>query len=49
MKIFATEERRRILDAAGIKYAVDQDLNFYFSKTSDEKKAIDVLKGCFAL
>ncbi len=49
MKIFATDERQKILDKAGIGYKLDQDLNFYFSKTSDEKKAIKILRGHLAL
>ena len=49
MKIFATEERQRILDDAGIRYSVDQELNFYFPTISMEEKAIKVLKGAFAL
>ena len=48
-EIFATEERQKILDEAGVKYQVDQNLNFYFSKISDEKKAIKILRGCLAL
>lgn len=49
MKVFATEERQKILDSNGIKYKVDQDLNFCFVTKSDEKKAIKILKGWLAL
>ena len=49
MKIFATEERQKILDAENIKYKIDHELNFYFVKVSDEKKAIKVLRGYLAL
>lgn len=49
MKIFATKERQKILGEYGIEYKVDQDLNFYFSKVSDEKKAIKILRGHLAL
>ena len=45
MKIFATKARQDILDDYGIKYKVDQDLNFYFPNVSDEKKAIKILRG----
>ena len=48
-EIFATEERQKILDDAGVKYLVDQNLNFYFSKISDEQKAIKILRGHLAL
>ena len=49
MKIFATEERQRILDAAGIRYSIDQELNFYFPTITMEKKAEEILRGCLAL
>lgn len=48
-EIFATEERREILDSYGIRYAVDQDLNLCFACESEEKKAIKILKGALAL
>lgn len=48
-EIFATAERRKILDSYGIRYAVDQNLNFCFISESEEKKAIKILKGAFAL
>jgi hypothetical protein len=49
MKIFATEERQKILDESGVEYKIDHELNFYFSKRSDEEKAIKILRGHLAL
>ena len=49
MKIFATKERQDILDGYGIKYKIDYELNFHFDKTSDEERAIKVLRGHLAL
>lgn len=48
-EIFATEERRKILDEYGIRYAVDQDLNLCFASESEEKRAIKILKGALLL
>lgn len=44
-EIFATKERQEILDAHGIKWKFDQDLNFVFESETDKKKAIKILKG----
>lgn len=49
MEIFATAERQKILDNYGIKYCVDQDLNFYFRNKDDEKRAIKILKEWLVL
>lgn len=48
-KIFATEERRNILTKSGIKYKVDDELNFIFNIEAEKKKAIKILKGALAL
>ena len=48
-EIFATAERRKILDDFGIKYKVDTDLNLCFDSESERKRAIKILKGALAL
>lgn len=48
-EIFATAERRKALEAFGIKYCVDQDLNFVFKSKEEEKKAVKVLKAALEL
>ena len=48
-EIFATKERQDILDEYGIRYSVDQDLNFVFRSDADEKRAIKILKAALAL
>lgn len=48
-EIFATAERQRILKECGIKYCVDQDLNFVFKTKADETKAVKVLKNALEL
>lgn len=48
-EIFATQERQEILDECGIKYKVDEELNFVFNSNADEKKAIKILKETFTL
>ena len=42
--IFARKEIQDILDKAGIKYKVDQNLNLHFSTERDRVNAIAVLK-----
>ena len=44
-KIFATAARQEILDNAGIKYKIDQSLNFYFENDADKKKSYENLEG----
>lgn len=48
-KIFASKERKEALNDAGIRWKVDQDLNFHFDTDSDERKAIKVLKAMLLL
>lgn len=48
-EIFATKERQDILDEYGIRYSVDQDLNFVFRSDADEKQAIKILKAALVL
>lgn len=49
MKIFASEERQKILDQYGIKYKFDQDLCFCFDSESVRRKAIKILKEWLVL
>ena len=48
-EIFATKERRKILDVCDIKYKIDQNLNLWFESESEKKKAIKVLKAALEL
>lgn len=48
-EIFATPERRKILDNHGIKYKVDQSLNLFFESESEKKKAIEILERALEL
>ena len=48
-EISATKERQKILDVCGIKYKIDQFLNFWFETESEKKKAIKVLKAALEL
>lgn len=48
-KIFATKERQELLDAYGIHWCFDEDLNFVFDNASDEKRAYKILKSALAL
>ena len=43
-KIFATEERRNVLVANGINFAVDVDFCFVFPSLSDYNKAVKAFK-----
>ena len=47
--IFARKEIQDILDKAGIKYKVDQNLNLCFATERDRINAIAVLKDNFML
>lgn len=49
MNIFATQARQEILDSSGIKWRIDENLNFCFDTTSDKEKAIKVLKAALEL
>ena len=42
--VFAKKEIQDVLDKAGIKYKVDQDLNLWFATERDRINAIAVLK-----
>ena len=48
-EIFATKERKEILESNGIKYRIDQNLNLWFESESEKKKAIKVLKVALEL
>ena len=48
-KIFATKSRQKVLDECGIKWRIDQDLNFVFDNKDDEKKAVKALKNALEL
>ena len=49
MKIFASKARQAVLDECGIKWAIDQDLNFYFLSESDEQRAVKALRSALEL
>ena len=48
-KIFASKERQKVLDKCGIKWKIDQDLNFVFYNKDDEKKAVKALQNALEL
>ena len=48
-QIFATEERRNVLVANGVNFAVDVDLCFVFPSISDYKKAIKAFRKALVL
>lgn len=48
-KIFASEARRNVLDANGIKYSVDEELDFYFKSEAEYEKAVKALKNALEI
>lgn len=48
-KIFASGARRNVLDANGIKYSVDEELDFYFKSEAEYEKAVKALKNALEL
>ena len=47
--IFATQKRRDILDAANIKYTVNEELNLCFNSFDEKEKAKKILKKALEL
>lgn len=49
MKIKATQERQTVLDENGIRYKVDDELNFVFSTNEEKAKAEKVLRNALLM
>lgn len=49
VNIFASTDRQKVLNECGIKWKIDQDLNFVFDSKDDEKRAVKVLRNALEL